>query len=172
MKKCVFLIVAVSILFMSLAYAEVNIRRQLAEELLVLTEVKNNIEKYFDMVKQMQMAQLKNMDIPSGESGKVASLQEKLMNIARKEMSWENLKEDYISIYAEIFTEEELQGIIAFYKTPIGKKFIEKQPELLQRSMEISQKQMKILMPKMQKLTQETIDAYKESKKEFNEQIN
>ncbi|MCH7927981.1 MAG: DUF2059 domain-containing protein [Candidatus Dadabacteria bacterium] len=64
----------------------------------------------------------------------------------------------YISIYAETFTEEELKGAIKFYKSPIGKKFIEKQPELMRKSMQISQKQMTTLMPKIQKLTEEMMD--------------
>jgi hypothetical protein len=78
-----------------------------------------------------------------------------MMEVIMKEMSWDKLKDDYISIYADTFTEKELLGIITFYESPIGRKFIEKQPELMKKSMQISQKQMVGLMPKIQKLTEE-----------------
>ena len=31
-------------------------------------------------------------------------------------LNWETIKPQFISIYSEIFTPEELQGMIAFYK--------------------------------------------------------
>ncbi len=80
---------------------------------------------------------------------------QKMMDLFMKEISWDNLKEDYISIYAETFTEEELKGLVTFYKSPVGRKFIEKQPELMKRTMEISQEKMMELIPKMQELAKE-----------------
>ena len=159
MKRILFLIIVGSIMFAPVLNAQGNTRGKLAEELLVLIKVKENIERAFDMIKQMQMGQLKQLNIQEMDSEKFASSQEKIMDVIAKEMNWENLKADYIKIYAETFTEEELKGFIAFYKTPVGKKFIEKQPELMQKSMQISQKQMRTLMPKIQKLTQEMIKS-------------
>ena len=167
--RITYLFILLVLILSQSSYAEVNTSRQLAEELLVLTEAKKNLEKSFDMIKQMQMARIKNTNLSGEDAQNAAYLQEEVMNILEKEMSWDNLKEDYIDIYAEIFTEEELQGIIAFYKTPIGRKFIERTPEVMQKSFQISQKQMALLMPKIQKLIQEKVEAYEESEKEFKE---
>ncbi len=61
-------------------------------------------------------------------------------------------------MYEEIYTEEELKAAVGFYKTPIGQKFIKKQPEILRKSMEISQRQMATLMPKIQQLMKEMME--------------
>lgn len=42
-------------------------------------------------------------------------------------------------IYAENFTEQELKGIVAFYKTPIGKKMLIKDPVVTEQSLRATQ---------------------------------
>jgi hypothetical protein len=88
---------------------------------------------------------------------------EKMMEIVTKEMSWEAMKDEYVAVYAETFTEEELKGLIEFYKSPAGRTFAKKQPELMERSMKLGQKRMLQVMPKIQALTME---AAKEAAKE------
>ena len=135
--------------------------------------VDKTIAKSLNMIKQMQMNQLKNMKPPEElskeTSERIASMQEEIMDIMAEELEWDKLKEDYISIYADVFTKEELEGIIAFYKTPVGQKFVEKQPELMQRSMRITQKQMTTIMPKIQKAMQDLKQILKESREESQE---
>jgi len=77
------------------------------------------------------------------------------MDMLAQEFSWDKLKEDYITLYAETFTEDEMKGAIAFYKSPAGQAFITKQPEVVRRSMELSQKMMMQIMPKIQAMTKE-----------------
>lgn len=43
------------------------------------------------------------------------------------------------SIYTESFTEEELDKILAFYDTPVGKKMVAVTPEITKKGMEIGQ---------------------------------
>jgi hypothetical protein len=173
-KMCILILVGVFGL-LSLSYAQEAVqkepaqavRKQLAEELLVLTETDKNLESTFEMVKQMQMDQLKNIPLPKElseeDSQKIASMQEKIVDILVEEMGWDKIKEDIIDIYVDVFTKEELEGIIAFYKTPFGQKLIKKQPELLQKSMEIAQKQLTTIMPKVQKAIQDMQEILKES---------
>jgi uncharacterized protein len=40
-------------------------------------------------------------------------------------------------LYAERFTAEELRDIAGFYKTPVGRKLVAEQPEIMQQSMTI-----------------------------------
>jgi hypothetical protein len=39
------------------------------------------------------------------------------------------LKPIWVEIYTEVFTEEQLNGMIAFFKGPIGRRWIDTQPE-------------------------------------------
>lgn len=45
-----------------------------------------------------------------------------------------------IPIYEKHYTEEEIDQLILFYQSPIGKKMVEKMPLVIQESMEIGQK--------------------------------
>ena len=63
-----------------------------------------------------------------------------------------------------VLTPEELTGIVAFYKTPIGRSFAEKQSALTKRMMDIAQTRVQTLLPRMQKMNEEFIaDLKKES---------
>ena len=171
-KMCILIVVGVFAL-LSLSYAQEDVHKQLAEELLLLMEVGKNIERTFEMMKQTQMDQVKNISLPKElskeDSEKIASMQGNVMDIIAKEMGWDKIKEDFIDNYVDVFTKEELEGMIAFYKTPVGQKFIKKQPELMQKSMEISQKQITTIMPKIQRAIQDMKETLKKSGGEFQE---
>ena len=52
------------------------------------------------------------------------------------------MKDDYIDLYMDKFTEEELVELGEFYKTDLGKKLMEQTPELVLRGMSIGQKKL------------------------------
>jgi len=94
-------------------------------------------------------------DASSGEAA--TKMMDKMMDFLKEEMSWEKMKEDYIDIYADAFTVEEMKAIIAFYKTPAGQALLKKQPKIAQKTMALSQKATMKLMPKIQEWTKEMI---------------
>jgi len=49
------------------------------------------------------------------------------------------LNKQLIPIYKKHFTQEDVQGIIAFYETPTGKKMAEQTPMITMESMQLSQ---------------------------------
>lgn len=160
------------------ACAQDTTRRTLAKELLNEMHMKENIEKSFAMMKKMmprfaKMAQTtKKGDASSGETETTeeekaakmgaemaAKLHAKTFDTLSKEMSWDALKEDYVTIYAETYSEEELKGLIEFYKSPIGQAFTKKQPELMKRSMVLMQKRMMKWMPKIQAMSKDMMES-------------
>ncbi len=42
-------------------------------------------------------------------------------------------------IYAEVFTEEELDAMLAFYTSPAGQSMIKKMPQMMGHTMQLSQ---------------------------------
>ena len=155
MRKVAAVILVLAFAMVQPLRAQEDTRRKLAEELLSLMNVQENIEKAFEAVKQMQVTQLKSMGLSGEATDKAQSMQEKVMDVIAEELSWDKLKNDYIDIYAETFNEEELKGLIEFYKSPVGQKFIGKNPELMKRTMEVTQKQLAVIMPKIQRITME-----------------
>jgi hypothetical protein len=73
-------------------------------------------------------------------------------------MSWEKMKDQYISIYTSVFTEDELKDLLRFYRSRLGRKFTEKMPAVMEASIKISQAQMERIMPEMQKLIKEAVE--------------
>jgi hypothetical protein len=134
------------------AWADEAEHRALAEEVLSLVDVQKNIEQSFEQVKKMQLSQLQRMNLSAGDATKARVAQEEVMQLIREEFTWEKVKDDYVQIYADTFTDEEMKGLIEFYKGPVGRKFIEKTPDLMKRSMAVSQKQMTAIMPKIQEV--------------------
>jgi hypothetical protein len=54
-------------------------------------------------------------------------------------------------IYSSNFSAEELRAVIAFYKTPVGQKFLQKQPLMVQQTMTVGQKFGQSIAADMQK---------------------
>lgn len=50
----------------------------------------------------------------------------------------EILEQVYYPVYDQYFTEEDLQGLIEFYQTPLGAKLVTVSPELIQTTTELS----------------------------------
>ena len=75
----------------------------------------------------------------------------------REEMTWDKLRPLYVQIYQESFTQEEIDGLIAFYESPAGVAFVEKMPFVMQKSMSIMQSRMAPMMEKMKAAIKEAI---------------
>lgn len=65
----------------------------------------------------------------------------KIMDIVDKHYSWESLRPDFIQIYSEVFTEQEIKDLTVFYKSPIGQKLYEETPVITAKIIQILQKQ-------------------------------
>jgi len=129
-------------------------RIALAEELLNLMNMKENSEQSYAMVKEMMSSQMGKFNQEENASVEVSSAagktMDETMDLMAQELSWDKMKEDYINLYAETFTEKELKGIVDFYKSPAGRAFSKKGPELMKKTMELSQGKMTQIMPKIQ----------------------
>jgi uncharacterized protein len=82
-------------------------------------------------------------------------LQDKLAAILTRALSWEKLKPAYVKLYASTYTEEELDGILAFYKSPAGQALISNSPSIMAKANEIVQRQLASAMPEIQTLLKE-----------------
>ena len=50
------------------------------------------------------------------------------------------LTNEVATLYATSFTDDELKEILAFYQSPVGKKLLERQPQVVDSSMKFAQK--------------------------------
>jgi uncharacterized protein len=87
----------------------------------------------------------------------IARMKKRMVGVMKEELAWEKLEPIYLRLYKDSFTEEEIAGMLAFYKTPAGQAVIYKMPGLMQKTMQEVQKTVAGLSPQMQKIQQDFV---------------
>lgn len=113
---------------------------------------------------QKQIDALMTNAVRQGLQGKTPSLKqqqaiEKFKNsiaaVVKEQLSWEKQEPMYVRLYRQTFTEEEITGMLAFYKTPAGQAVINKMPALMLQTLAEIQKQTVEMAPKMERIKQQ-----------------
>lgn len=141
-------------------------RHGLAEELLLQIGVNRFVDQTMLELAQAQQNALMTMGAHDEAETLTEEFSEKLWRLVRSEMSWEKMKGLYIDLYAETFSEGELKELIRFYRSPVGTKYIEKSPMLIQRSIEIGQETARKLMPDLKAIIDDAMREREARKKE------
>ncbi|MFZ6741713.1 DUF2059 domain-containing protein [Undibacterium sp. JH2W] len=142
----------VTLLASASAYAEKPTQASV-KELLVLAnsqQMLNSIEAQMDgMMKTMMSKALKDKAVTAEQQAIMDKFRDKVVFIHREEMTWEKLEPVFIEIYSNSLSQEDVDGISAFYKSPAGKSFINKMPGMMQQSMSGMQQKMAPMMDKI-----------------------
>ncbi len=88
----------------------------------------------------------------------------KFARILREEMSWEKIRPLQIQIYSESFTQQEIDGLIAFYRSPAGVAYVNKMPLVAQKSVALLQSLMAPAMDRMSVLVRQTMADVRNAK--------
>jgi hypothetical protein len=139
--------------------AEDKVTRPDIDELLTLTRVQKMSENAIEQMKTMMAGVAKQTNVSPEATEKAKAMRDKMFALIESEMSWDKMKAEYAKVYAEVFTPEEVRGLIAFYKSPSGQAFLDKQPLLMQKTMEMAQKRMMDLTPKIQEMIKQESQA-------------
>jgi uncharacterized protein len=142
------------------------------ETLLTVSKSESTVELMYGNIEQI-MKQSMQQGMEQELKGKPPSLEQQRMldsmpakfsAMVREEMSWAKLKPMYLQIYSETFEQADIDGLITFYSSPTGQAFINKMPEVMQKSMAVTQAQMKIMMPKMMAIIEQAAAEAKQAK--------
>jgi len=97
--------------------------RAAVERLLAVMGMESILSQGIDQMLALQLQQQPDL----------APLEPTLRAFLNKYMSWPSLKDDFIRLYSETFTTEEVRDLIIFYRTPTGQKALRKAPELMMK---------------------------------------
>lgn len=75
--------------------------------------------------------------------------------LVKEMLDWNKLEPMYIRIYQKSFTQQEIDSLIAMYKTPGGQALLSKMPVVMQNSMAEMQQLMQPLLERVQHKQQE-----------------
>jgi uncharacterized protein len=173
MRKLMPIVLISSLLFCNPAFAaDSKPSEQSVKELLAVSEVKKLTDEVMgqvDGIMELVIQQVSQSEQVSPEEQKIMdNMKTKMVNALKQEMKWEGIEAYYIQVYQETFTQDEVNGILAFYKTPAGQATIKKMPVLMQQTMLETQSRMLRLMgqfEEIQKEAQEKLEAQKNKDK-------
>ena len=137
-------------------------KENLAEEIMKLTNMQKMMDQTKAQIQQMQIRVMQQLEVSEKDKKEAAEFQNKINVMIFNELNWDNIKSEYIKLFVDVYTIDELKGLVQFYKSPAGQSLIKKQPIIMQKSMMISQSKIQKLIPKLKKMT----DAFSESIKE------
>jgi hypothetical protein len=117
-----------------------------------------------DSIVQASMQQAMAGYTPTAEQQAVIDdMGQKMAALIKQEMRWEVIEPKMVDLYRQSFTEEEVAGMLAFYKTPAGQAVIKKMPLVMQRSIAMMQEIMSPMMPKMQAIVRDAMRTLKKN---------
>lgn len=90
-----------------------------------------------DLEHVMQESMNRMIDLQMQQAPQIQGARPQFEKFFNKYLSWNALKDDYVKLYMQAFSEPELRELITFYKTPTGKKAVKQMPQLLQKGAEL-----------------------------------
>jgi len=160
MNKSTPILLLLSLTLGSISFADSKAK---AIELMNALEIRKNIDTSMAQVIGFsdKMIEAQNLDPETKNEAINASHKTLQATIeAINGIDWESI---FADIYAEVFAEDEIQGLIDFYHSPVGKKLLEKQPQLMGATMTRMQTEMAKFMPQVQQAAMQAVQEAKAS---------
>jgi uncharacterized protein len=82
----------------------------------------------------------------------LADFQKKVVSVLEPQIGWKAIEPGYVQLYTDTFSEEDLDHMIAFYKSPSGALLLEKLPAINQQISHVLQTKMAALQPQMNQM--------------------
>jgi hypothetical protein len=101
------------------------------------------------------MQQIAGTKLTEDDQKRLDEFSGKVRQLVNRAMGWQALEPQYAKLYADAYTEQQLDDLIAFYKSPTGQVMVAKTPMLMKESSAIAQQQMVTLIPEFQNLLKE-----------------
>jgi uncharacterized protein len=138
------------------ARADEASKKAKVEEFMKVTNLEQTMTESLNLVtKQVRsgfVEQVMGIKLPPERQKALDAAQDKIEALVLEALGWDAMKQEYGRLYGDAFSEEELDGMIAFYKSSAGKSMVSKTPALMARASEIAQDRMAAVIPQLQEM--------------------
>jgi hypothetical protein len=137
------------------ARADEASHRAKAEQMMALLHTEEMVNRISgNITKQIADAAGKSLSTtPSPEQqAKFDDFKKQASQVIEAQVSWKALKDGFVDVYAKAFTEEQLDTIIAFYKTPAGTALLANMPAVNEEVGKLGNARMNALQPQLKQL--------------------
>jgi hypothetical protein len=139
------------------------------KQLLEIAQVRklvDSIMTQMDNLMQQTVAQaVQGRPIPPKVQKEIDQTRAEMMATMKELLDWSKLEPMYMRVYQKTFTQQEVDGMLAFYKTPAGQAVLGKMPAVMQNTMDEMQQLMGPVMQKIQKLQEDVVAQMKGEEK-------
>jgi len=126
-----------------------------AKELTRLLHLERFSSQVIDGIMQQTVtitAQRTGGTVPPETQAALTDIQKKMKDLMEAHIGFNAMQPEFANLYAKLFTEEQMDGIIAFYKSPAGLALMEKMPDLNQQATQLLQARMAELEPQVKQM--------------------
>ena len=126
------------------------------KELFAVMHMDHSLDRMRSAMEQQVQATAKNAPGAEQMTPEKKKIQQEYidnsMKVVDQQFGWPVLEPAFLRLYSDAYSESDLDGILAFYKSPAGQAMLAKAPELSSGLMEIVHGRMGDFQPKMQAL--------------------
>lgn len=139
-----------------------------AEAVLTAMRFEQMMEKTMAGVRKQQTSMMDRMMgqmMTAGtERDAAVAFQKKMIDELMSAMNFSEMKGEVAKIYSETFSKDQLEALGAFYQSPAGQAFSDKQPEIAVKMNELMTPRIMAAMPKIQQMAREFAEEQKAKK--------
>lgn len=148
-------IIFLLLLFSNLSMADQISHRKAVEKLFTLTKTSTMMDSARNQTKKMLYQQMSQQDIPEAKKPIFNKYMSEMIELITNTVNWDKIKSEMTDLYMNNFSENEINDMLSFYRSPTGKKFVEKMPIIMKKSMEIGQRQTQMMIPQLNRLLEQ-----------------
>jgi hypothetical protein len=119
--------------------------RAAAAELLVVTETERQIREGIASAFDLQVR----------ANPLLGPFRDVMQRYADKYLDWATMQPELVDVYTSTFSEAELRDMIAFYRTPTGRKVVRLLPEVTARAQQVAERRVAAHVDELQQMIQQ-----------------
>jgi hypothetical protein len=152
MKRCIAVLVVMMAVAPCGARADEAAKQAKVHELLMTMHMDHTVDSMMHSIaKQLFEVPDANRMTPAQQK-LTQDFQDRALTIVSDRVGWKAVEPDYVKLYMNTYSEQEINGILAFYKSPVGQAMLTKAPQLSAGVVQIVHTRMGDYQTKMQAL--------------------
>ncbi|MEO5923364.1 MAG: DUF2059 domain-containing protein [Bryobacteraceae bacterium] len=146
-------LLVLAVLFAAFVSSAQQSKQQKIQRILDITNPDAVVAEVVSQVDGM-MKQIRPSPTPQQKNRMTAAL-DKIAKLSRERV--QKLRPDLVKAYTETFSDEEIDGMLAFYETPAGKATVTKIPAINARMSGLIQAEINALGPEINKIAEDAL---------------
>jgi hypothetical protein len=122
-----------------------------------LQQMNDGMEKGMEGGLQKAMS---GRELTPAQKASVEDFRKKFKATAAEELSLDRIMHMYTQAYRDAFSQEEVNGVIAFYKSPAGKAVTEKNPIVMQKAAALTEARITVMTKKLDQMQGEFFQQF------------